>query len=207
MCKSLMSIKWAVRHPNLPFGLCCARTAKGVSWPTSDATIALFLLHARSEAEKLHSQHVLTSMIVYLAMAIDLPQWAIKAIDKIRSFLWRGRKDAKGGHCLVAPKVCLPIELGGLGISNLQTLSWALRSRWLWLQKMDPTRPWGVFQIHVHKNNQVSSLLQLSLMLEIVQGLFLGLIDGLMVSEWKTLHLKCLSWCPNKESIGQYLKL
>jgi hypothetical protein len=53
-------------------------------------------------------QHVLTAMLVYLAMAIQLPRWAIKAIDKIRrAFVWRGRKEANGAHCLIAwPKVC-----------------------------------------------------------------------------------------------------
>jgi hypothetical protein len=88
-----------------------------------------------------HVQSVLTSTIVYHAMAFDVPQWALKAIDKIRrGYLWRGRKDAKGGHCLVAwPKVTRPKELGGLGISNLQNLHWALRVRWLWLRKTDPT--------------------------------------------------------------------
>jgi hypothetical protein len=56
---------------------------------------------------KILVQFVLTSMIVYLAMALDLPPWAIKAIEKIRrGFLWKGRKDVKGGHCLLAwPKV------------------------------------------------------------------------------------------------------
>jgi hypothetical protein len=40
-------------------------------------------------------QHVLTAMLVYLAMAIQLPPWAIKAIDKIRrAFVWRSRKEA-----------------------------------------------------------------------------------------------------------------
>lgn len=39
-------------------------------------------------------QFVLTAMLVYVAMATDLPHCAIKAIEKIRrSFLWRGRKD------------------------------------------------------------------------------------------------------------------
>jgi hypothetical protein len=67
-------------------------------------------------------QSVLTGMIVYLAMAIDLPQWALKAIDKIRKcFLWRGRKEARGGHCAVAwGRVCRPIELGGLGFLALR---------------------------------------------------------------------------------------
>ena len=94
-------------------------------------------------------QSVLTSMLIYLVMALDLPQWALKAIDKIRrGFLWRGRKDARGGHCLLAwPKVTRPPNLGGLGISNLQNLSWALRIRWLWLQKTEPGKPWAFFSI------------------------------------------------------------
>jgi hypothetical protein len=63
--------------------------------------------------------------LVYLAMAMDLPPWALKEIDKIRrGFLWRGRRDAKGGRCLLAwPKATRPPELGGLGISQLQQLA------------------------------------------------------------------------------------
>jgi hypothetical protein len=33
-------------------------------------------------------------------------------------------------------KVCKPIEYGGLGIMNLKILGYALRIRWLWLQKL-----------------------------------------------------------------------
>jgi hypothetical protein len=68
-----------------------------------------------------HVQFVLTSMLIYLAMALDLPQWAYKAFDKIhQNYFWRGHKEAKGGHCLMAwDTMCWPIELVGLGISNL----------------------------------------------------------------------------------------
>lgn len=132
-----------------------------------------------------------------------------KAIDKIRSFLWRGRKDAKGGHCLVAwPKVCLPKRAWRSWYLQSADFGWALRMRWLRLKKVNPTRPWVFFRFMCIKIFRLSSLLQLSLLLEMEQGLFFGLIDGSMVSEWRTWHLKCLHWCPNEESIeGQYLKL
>jgi hypothetical protein len=56
-------------------------------------------------------------MMVYLVMAMDLPSWALKAIDKIRrSFLCIGRKEALGGHCLVAwNKVTRPKRAWRLG--------------------------------------------------------------------------------------------
>jgi hypothetical protein len=60
------------------------------------------------------------------------------------------RKEVKGGHCLVAwGKVCRPLQLGGLGIASLPELCWALRMRWLWLQKTDPRRPWSSLSIQV----------------------------------------------------------
>jgi hypothetical protein len=46
----------------------------------------------------IHVQFVLTATLIY-AMALDLPPWADKVIKKIRrNYLWRGRKDASGGH-------------------------------------------------------------------------------------------------------------
>lgn len=53
---------------------------------------------------KILVQFMLTSMLIYLFMALDLPQWALSAIDKIRrGFLWKGGKAGKmSGHCLIA---------------------------------------------------------------------------------------------------------
>lgn len=45
---------------------------------------------------------VLTSIPIYLLIALDVPKYFIKAVDKFRrSFLWTGRRDLQGGHCLV----------------------------------------------------------------------------------------------------------
>ena len=58
-----------------------------------------------------------------------------------------------GGSCLVAwDKVQLPLDLGGLGILDLEIMSWALQVRWLWFAKTDPNRSWKGLNIHVHPN-------------------------------------------------------
>jgi len=55
----------------------------------------------------------------------------------------RKKRCQGGGHCLLAwPKVTRSLNLGGLGISNLQNLGWALKLRWLWLQKTEPDKAW-----------------------------------------------------------------
>jgi hypothetical protein len=115
-------------------------------------------------------QFVLTSMLIYFVMAIDLPSWALKAIDKIRrGFLWKGRKEVKGGHCLIAwSMVTRPPELGGLGISHLQNLGWALRMTWLWMQKTEPDRPWTFFPIQVH--HSVRAFFSVAIVSEIGNG-------------------------------------
>jgi hypothetical protein len=90
-------------------------------------------------------------MLIYIAMAVDLPSLMVKDIDKIRKgFLWRGRKNVVGGHCAVAwGRVCRPRELGGLGIFSITALGWALKMRWAWLQKTEPNRPWSSLPLYV----------------------------------------------------------
>jgi hypothetical protein len=46
---------------------------------------------------------VLSSVPIYLMLALELPKWVFKAIGKRRrGFLWKGQGDAKGGNCLLS---------------------------------------------------------------------------------------------------------
>jgi hypothetical protein len=97
---------------------------------------------------------VLSDIPVYLLIVMNIPNWMVKSIDKIRrEFIWKGRKEANGGSCLVSwDIVTRPINLGGLGIPNLQFMSWALQSKWLWLEKMDPNRPWQGLKLPIQQH-------------------------------------------------------
>jgi hypothetical protein len=95
---------------------------------------------------------VLSAIPIYVLTAMKVPKWFIKAINKLRrAFVWRGREKVDGGSCLVAwEKVQKPLEFGGLGILNLELMCWALQIRWLWLQKVDSSRPWQGLEISIH---------------------------------------------------------
>jgi hypothetical protein len=96
-------------------------------------------------------QYMLIGMLIYLAMAVNIPLGLSRLSTNLeKGFLWRG---VQGGQrralfgCL--GQSCRPLQLGGLGISSLKELSWALRMRWLWLQKTEPNRPWCSLPIQV----------------------------------------------------------
>jgi hypothetical protein len=110
------------------------------------------LIHPAGRATLVKS--VLSAIPVYHLIALQCHKWVIKAIDKIRrGFLWKGRKNIKGGHCLVGwQKVCLPLTLGGLGVPNLEVMGWSLNMRWLWLKKTQPERLWAFLDVQVHPN-------------------------------------------------------
>ncbi|WVZ62277.1 hypothetical protein U9M48_012041 [Paspalum notatum var. saurae] len=88
--------------------------------------------------------YVLSSMPTYHLAVFPLAVWARKRIDKIRcSFLWKGKAESNGGHCLVSwPLVSKPKALGGLGVLNLDKFGRALRLRWLWKDWMGEDHPW-----------------------------------------------------------------
>jgi hypothetical protein len=90
-------------------------------------------------------------MSIFTMMSLDVQIETLLAIKKIlHGFLWKGRKDAHGGHCLVAwDRVCMPKEFGGLGIPNLQKMNLALWVRWLWLSRVEASRPWKEFDTQV----------------------------------------------------------
>jgi hypothetical protein len=71
-------------------------------------------------------------MLVHALISLDVPPKTLEAFTNIcHAFLWKGRREINGGHCLVAwDEVTAPKSIGGLGLPNLHLLNLALRCRW-----------------------------------------------------------------------------
>ena len=83
-------------------------------------------------------QATLSAIPIHTSIALCLSPWAIGCIDKLRrAFIWAGSDSVAGGRCKVAwTIVCRPKELGGLGIADLTRAGVALRTRWLWKERV-----------------------------------------------------------------------
>ena len=112
----------------------------------------------------------LSAIPTHTVVPIKISPWAIQCIDKIRKgFLWSGAVSAKNGHCLLAwPRVCRPPDLGGLRILDLNRFGFALRMKWLWLRRTDPSRPW----LHLSDDREpvVDAMFRASIYLELGDG-------------------------------------
>ena len=112
----------------------------------------------------------MSAVPVYTAIAISISPWVLKCVDKRRrAFLWKGTESVSGGHCALAwPKVCRPLDLGGLGIPDLRLQGHALCMRWLWAKSTDPNRPWATLPDHTE--NLVLDMFCASISVEIGNG-------------------------------------
>jgi hypothetical protein len=96
-------------------------------------------------------QTTLSAMLVHALMSLDVLPETLHAFTNVcRAFLWKGRREVHGGHCLVAwDEVTTPKSMGALGLPNLRLLNLALHCRWAWLQWTDPTRAWAEFDLQL----------------------------------------------------------
>jgi len=106
----------------------------------------------------------LSAIPVHLSIACCLSQWAIQQIDKRRrAFLWVGAEDVSGGKCKVAwNMVSRPTHLGGLGVLDMRYFGLALRLRWEWLRRSDPSRSWAALPAKADKHVQAMSTARIS---------------------------------------------
>ena len=59
---------------------------------------------------------VLLAIPVYVLIAVNVPKWFLRAIDKIRrAFVWKGREQVNGGACRLGKRSSDPLIWEDLG--------------------------------------------------------------------------------------------
>jgi hypothetical protein len=125
----------------------------------------------------------MSAMPVHTAIVVVISPWVIQMIDKRqRAFLWKGTTSVSGGHCKVArPSVCKPPELGGLGLSNLELMGYALRLRWMCHKKTGTNKHW--IALPEKMEQQLSNIFHYSTTVNVGDGTSMLFLGG-QVARW-----------------------
>ncbi|KAB1215997.1 hypothetical protein CJ030_MR4G024550 [Morella rubra] len=95
---------------------------------------------------------VLVAIQAYWAAFFILPQSVVCQVDNLlRTFLWHGNIDSKGGAKIAWQDVCLPSTEGGLDIINLASWNKASMSKHVWNILSSPTDSLWVHWIHCYR--------------------------------------------------------
>jgi hypothetical protein len=91
------------------------------------------------------AQSTLSAIPVHVSICCCLSAWATEEIDcRRRAFLWARTDTVLGGSCRIAwPIVCAPKDHRGLGLPDLRILGYALRLRWEWMRRTEPSSAWA----------------------------------------------------------------
>jgi hypothetical protein len=95
----------------------------------------------------------LSAILVHISIAVKVSPRVIRDIDKLRrGCIWSGTASTTGGQCMAAwQKVTRAVELGGLGVMDLDALGHALCLRWAWIACTDLSRAWSALPIMTGK--------------------------------------------------------
>ena len=85
----------------------------------------------------------LSSLPTYYLSLFTVPKVVAMRLERIqRNFLWGSLAECFKYPLVVWEKVCLPRELGGLGICNLVSFNQALLGKWLWRYGHETSHLW-----------------------------------------------------------------
>ncbi|KAJ3696607.1 hypothetical protein LUZ61_000312 [Rhynchospora tenuis] len=106
---------------------------------------------------------VLSTIPIYFMSVFILPAWVIKEIDRVRrDFIWsKTSNGSKGVHLLAWDRMCMPKEIGGLGLVNLKLHNISLLLRWLWRLYAQPDSQWSSLarMLYGRANNSIPPIL------------------------------------------------
>lgn len=87
---------------------------------------------------------VLASLPQYYFSFFKVPKTVIKEMVRIQqNFLWGGSEDVKKMAWVRWSKICLPKEMGGLGVRNMEIFNTALLGKWRWKLLVDRGNLWA----------------------------------------------------------------